>query len=198
MHLLTRLYDLEAGRIAINDIDIRDMTLASLRSHIAVVSQDTVLFNESLYNNISYGRIDASRDEVVQSAKAANIHDFIEKLPNGYDTLAGENGDLLSGGQRQRIGIARAFLKNAPILLLDEPTSALDAESESAIHDALEKLQKERTTIIIAHRLSTIQHADKICVLEDGRLIESGSHDTLMDANGQYAKLARIQFGATP
>ncbi len=198
MHLLTRLYDLEAGRIAINDIDIRDMTLASLRSHIAVVSQDTVLFNESLYNNISYGRIDASRDDVIQAAKAANIHDFIEKLPNGYDTLAGENGDLLSGGQRQRIGIARAFLKNAPILLLDEPTSALDAESESAIHDALEKLQKERTTIIIAHRLFTIQHADKICVLEDGRLIESGSHETLMRANGQYAKLARIQFGATP
>ena len=175
-------------------IDINDLTLHSLRNNIALVSQDIVLFNSTIEANIAFGSRDTcSRDDVIQAAKAANAWDFIEQLPEGLDTPIGENGARLSGGQRQRIAIARALLKNAPILILDEATSALDTESERQVQAALATLMKNRTTLVIAHRLSTIERADRIVVLDQGRIVETGTHAELLRANGYYANLSRMQ-----
>lgn len=192
-NLLPRFYDPQAGLIRIDGIDIRKVTVRSLREQIAMVPQETTLFNASIYENILYGRLEADKEAVIEAAKAANAHDFIMQLPNGYDTQIGERGSQLSGGQRQRIAIARAILKNPRILILDEATSALDAESERVVQDALDKLMIGRTTFVIAHRLSTIQRADKILVMEKGRLIECGRHAELLDAGGLYCKLYSLQ-----
>lgn len=192
-NLLPRFYDPQSGVIRIEGIDIRDITVRSLREQIAMVPQETILFNASIYENILYGRLDASQEDVVAAAQAANAHDFILQLPEGYDTQIGERGCQLSGGQRQRIAIARAILKNPRILILDEATSALDAESERIVQDALDKLMVGRTTFVIAHRLSTIQRADKILVMEKGRMIECGRHADLLDAGGLYCKLYSLQ-----
>ncbi len=191
--LIVRFYDPTAGRILLDGVDLRDIKLESLRQNIAIVLQDPLLFSASVRENIAYGRTDAGFDTIVEAAKAAGAHDFIQDLPEGYDTLVGERGVFLSGGQRQRISIARAFLKDAPILILDEPTSALDTETEMQLVDALTRLMQGRTTVTIAHRLSTIRHSDTIFVLEDGRLIESGSHQGLMERQGRYANLHRKQ-----
>ena len=192
-NLLPRFYDPQAGAICIDGVDIRKVTVRSLREQIAMVPQETILFNASIYENILYGRLDADKASVIEAAKAANAHDFIMQLPDGYETQIGERGSQLSGGQRQRIAIARAILKNPRILILDEATSALDAESERVVQDALDKLMVGRTTFVIAHRLSTIQRADKILVMEKGRLIECGRHTELLDAGGLYCKLYSLQ-----
>jgi len=192
-NLLPRFYDPQSGVIRIDGLDIRDVTIRSLREQIAMVPQDTILFSASIYENILYGKLEASKEDVVDAAKAANAHDFILQLPDGYDTQIGERGCQLSGGQRQRIAIARAILKDPRILILDEATSALDAESERLVQDALDKLMVGRTTFVIAHRLSTIQRADKILVLEKGRMIECGSHADLLDSGGLYCKLYSLQ-----
>lgn len=192
--LIPRFYCVTSGQIRIDGTDINDLTLGSLRNNIALVSQDIVLFNSTIEANIAFGAGDScSRDEVIQAARAANAWDFIEQLPAGLDTLIGENGARLSGGQRQRIAIARALLKNAPILILDEATSALDTESERQVQAALATLMKNRTTLVIAHRLSTIERADRIVVLDQGRIVESGTHAELLCANGYYANLSRMQ-----
>jgi len=195
--LLPRLFDVYSGEIQIDGLNIKDYHLKSLREQISIVSQEAILFNESLFDNIHYGRLDATKAQVKDAAKAASIHDFIETLDNGYDTLAGENGERLSGGQKQRIAIARAFLKDAPILLLDEPTSALDAASEEDIQQSLAILQKNRTTLIVAHRLSTIQQADEIIVMDQGEIIERGRHEDLLEKNGPYKKLIELQFNSS-
>ena len=174
--------------------DIRKVTLNSLREQVGIVPQETVLFNGSVYDNILYGRLDATREEVEAAAKAANAHDFIMQLPNGYETMLGDRGMNISGGQRQRISIARAILKNPQILILDEATSALDTESERVVQEALDRLMVGRTSFVIAHRLSTIKNADKIMVLEKGQLIEQGNHDELMAMDGLYAHLYKIQY----
>jgi subfamily B ATP-binding cassette protein MsbA len=192
-NLLPRFYDPQAGIIRIDGVDIRNVTVRSLREQIAMVPQETILFNASIYENILYGRLDADRDSVIIAAQAANAHDFIMQLPDGYETQIGERGCQLSGGQRQRIAIARAILKDPRILILDEATSALDAESERVVQDALDKLMIGRTTFVIAHRLSTIQRADKILVMEKGRMIECGRHMDLLDAGGLYCKLYSLQ-----
>ncbi|NMC32238.1 MAG: lipid A export permease/ATP-binding protein MsbA [Veillonellaceae bacterium] len=192
-NLIPRFYDPQAGRICIDGVDIRTVTVASLREQLAMVPQDTILFSASIFENILYGRLDASREEVMAAAQAANAHDFILQLPDGYETQIGERGCQLSGGQRQRIAIARAILKNPRILILDEATSALDAESERLVQDALDKLMVGRTTFVIAHRLSTIQRADRILVLEKGRMVECGAHAELLDAGGLYCKLYSLQ-----
>ncbi len=184
INLIPRFYDLQEGRITIGGDDVRAMTLSSLRSHIALVSQETVLFNDSIRANIAYGRNDATQDEIEAAAIAAFADSFISALPHGYDTLVGEHGVKLSGGQRQRIAIARAMLRNAPILLLDEATSALDNESERAVQAALKRLQQGRTTIVIAHRLSTIADADAIVVMEHGAVVEQGTHTELLQRHG--------------
>ena len=194
MALTPRLYDAREGRILIDGQDIRQVTLASLRRSVALVSQETVLFDDTAAANIGFGRADASNDAIVEAAKAAFAHEFIMALPEGYETRLGPSGSRLSGGQRQRIAIARAFLKNAPILLLDEATSALDAESEAAIQAALARLMGGRTVLVIAHRLSTIRQADKIVVLDAGRVVEAGTHETLLAKNGLYASFAKLQF----
>jgi subfamily B ATP-binding cassette protein MsbA len=192
--LIPRFYRCTAGLIRIDGIDINELTLASLRSNIALVSQDIVLFNDTVEANIAFGSRDTcSREDVIQAARAANALDFIEQLPDGLDTPIGENGAKLSGGQRQRIAIARALLKNAPILILDEATSALDTESERQVQAALAVLMKNRTTLVIAHRLSTIEHADRILVLDQGRIVETGTHAELLRAGGHYANLSQIQ-----
>ena len=194
LNLIPRFYDVDEGTISVDGQDIRQVTLASLRDSIALVSQEVTLFNDTIRDNIAYGRRDATMGEIVAAAKNAGAHDFIEALPNGYDTPAGELGERLSGGQRQRISIARAMLKDAPILLLDEATSSLDTESERAVQAALDRLKKDRTTIVIAHRLSTVIGSDLIYVIEHGRIIESGPHAELIAAGGAYARQYALQF----
>lgn len=192
--LLPRFYDIDSGKITIDDIDIKDFTLKSLRSNIGIVQQDVYIFNGTIKENIAYGDPHASDERIIEAAKKANIHDFIMSLPDGYDTKVGERGARLSGGQKQRISIARVFLKNPKILILDEATSALDNESEKHIQEALERLSKNRTTIVIAHRLSTIRNADLIYVIADGRIKEQGTHKELLKQKGLYAKYYNMQF----
>ncbi len=193
-NLILRFYDPDAGAVAIDGTDLRDVTMASLRDHIALVSQEITLFDDTVRANIAYGRAGAGEDEIVAAARHAAAHDFIVDLPQGYDTVVGELGLKLSGGQRQRLAIARAMLKNAPILLLDEATSALDTESERQVQAALQELMRGRTTLVIAHRLSTVVSADLIHVVVDGRLAESGRHEMLLARNGVYARLHALQF----
>jgi subfamily B ATP-binding cassette protein MsbA len=192
--LLPRFYDCDEGTIRIDGTDIKHVTLDSLRQQVGIVPQETILFNGSVYDNILYGRLDATKEEIEAAAKAANAHDFIMELPNGYSTLLGDRGVNISGGQRQRIAIARAILKDPRILVLDEATSALDTESERLVQEALNRLMVGRTSIIIAHRLSTIKNADRILVLDKGNLVEDGTHDELMERNGLYAHLYQIQY----
>ena len=197
--LLPRFYDHFEGRICLDDKPIDEYELKSLRRQIAIVSQQVTLFHDTIANNISYGRLgDVSEADIIEAAKAAHAMEFIERLPDGLNSLIGENGVLLSGGQRQRIAIARAVLKNSPILILDEATSSLDTESERHIQAALEDLMKTRTTLVIAHRLSTVEHADKIIVMDEGRVIEVGNHKELLEKNGHYARLYRMQFKDAP
>lgn len=196
MNLIPRFHDVDNGTVRIDGQDVRDVTLASLCGAIALVSQEVVLFDDTVRANIGYGRADATDEDIFEAARMAAAHDFIMALPEGYDTLVGERGMTLSGGQRQRLAIARAMLKNAPILLLDEATSALDTESERQVQNALETLMRGRTSLVIAHRLSTVVNADVIHVLDGGRLIESGSHAELMTRNGAYARLYALQFAA--
>ena len=192
--LLMRFYDPQSGRITIDGTDIRSVTLEALRSRLAIVPQDVAIFAASIHDNIAFGKPDATRDEVRTAAIAAQADGFIANLDDGYDTIAGERGVTLSGGQRQRIAIARAILRDAPILLLDEATSALDAESETLVQKALDQLIAKRTTIVIAHRLATVLKADRILVMDEGRIIEEGTHQSLIRQGGLYAKLARLQF----
>ena len=191
--LLTRFYEIDSGRIMLNDIPIDSLSLTSLRQAIAIVSQQVTLFNDTVAANIAYGRADISEEQIIHAAKLAYADEFIRALPKGYDTQIGEDGVLLSGGQRQRLAIARAILKDAPILILDEATSALDNESERFIQAALENVMRSRTTLVIAHRLSTIQHADCIVVLHKGRLVESGSHESLLQLGGYYSQFYQVQ-----
>lgn len=195
VNLLQRFYEYQSGEILIDNINIRDYKLTNLREQFALVSQHVTLFNDTVANNIAYGRFSkVTTDEIINAAKAANAWNFIKQLPQGLNTLIGENGVLLSGGQRQRIAIARAILKNAPILILDEATSALDTESERQIQTALDELMQHRTTLVIAHRLSTIENANKILVIEHGKIIEVGTHQNLINQNGRYAQLHKMQF----
>jgi subfamily B ATP-binding cassette protein MsbA len=194
VHLIPRFFDVSAGHLLIDDRDVRDITLISLRSQIGVVTQETILFNATLRNNIAYGQPGVSQDDVESAARAALAHDFIVKLPAGYDTVIGERGVRLSGGERQRIAIARALLKNAPILILDEATSALDSESESLVQSALHNLMAGRTVVVIAHRLSTVRRADRIVVLENGTIADIGTHEELMTRVGTYRRLYELQF----
>lgn len=192
--LIERFYDPKTGEVKIDGQNIRAVTFESLRRQIALVTQDTFLFDGTVLENISYGKMNASRNEIIEAAKNANAHDFILELQRGYETQIGEGGARLSGGQRQRIAIARAMLRNAPILLLDEPTSALDAQSEFKVQEALDRLMRNRTTIVIAHRLSTVQNADKIYVIDKGKVLQSGSHSELIAEGGLYAHLYALQF----
>ena len=196
--LIPRFYDPTAGAVMIDGVDIREYSLNGLRNQIAYVLQETVLFRGTVADNIAYGRGGATRDEIVEAAKLANADEFIVKMPHGYDTMVGDRGDTLSGGQRQRIGIARALIRNNPILILDEPTAALDTESEQLVIEALERLMKGRTVITIAHRLSTIRDADSILVLKEGGVAEQGTHEELLARGGEYAELYRIQFAKEP
>ena len=191
--LIPRFYDVREGSVTIDGVDVRDLTVTSLRGQIGIVTQHTFLFNDSITNNIAYGDPGRHTEDIIAAAKAANAHDFILALPRGYDSVIGEMGMQLSGGQRQRLAIARALLKNAPILILDEATSSLDAESERSVQDALEILMTTRTTIVIAHRLSTIRKADRIVVMVDGAIAEEGTHDELLHRNGEYSRLYSIQ-----
>lgn len=193
-HLIPRFYNVEHGEILIDGVEIHDMTMASLRRNIGIVQQDVYLFNASVKENILYGRLDATDEEVREAAKRANIHDYIMSLPEGYDTVVGERGVKLSGGQKQRLSIARVFLKNPSILILDEATSALDNTTEIQIQAALDELCKGRTTLVVAHRLSTIKNADEIAVVSDGHIVEQGTHEELMAENGEYAELYNLQF----
>ena len=196
-HLIARFYDVDSGRILIDGVDIREISIPSLRGLIGIVTQDPLLFNDTIANNIAYGQSDVTMDDIIQAAKAANAHDFIVsgRHPDGYDAIVGEKGATLSGGEKQRVAIARAMLKNSPIMILDEATSALDTVTERLVQDALDHLMRNRTVFAIAHRLSTVQHADKIIVLEGGKIIESGKHDELMELGGKYKKLRDMQFG---
>jgi ABC-type multidrug transport system fused ATPase/permease subunit len=196
--LIPRFYDPSAGKVSVDGVDIRDYKIHGLRNQIAYVLQETVLFRGTVAENIAYGRGSATRDEIVEAAKLSNADEFIAKMPQGYDTMVGDRGDTLSGGQRQRIGIARALIRNNPILILDEPTAALDTESEQLVMEALERLMKGRTVITIAHRLSTIRNSDKIVVLKGGVVAEEGTHDELIAKGGVYAELYHIQFDKPP
>jgi ATP-binding cassette subfamily B protein len=194
--LLLRFYEPQNGRISFDGVEIHAIALAELRGAIALVPQETVIFSGSAADNIRFGREGAGDDDVRDAAYAAKADDFIGSLKDGYQTEMGERGVRLSGGQRQRIAIARAILRDAPLLLLDEATSALDAQSEAGIQEALERLQKDRTTLVIAHRLATVQRADRIVVLDKGRIVAEGTHDSLLNEGGLYAELARLQFVA--
>lgn len=196
LDLVPRFYDVVSGSICIDGIDVRDMTQRSLREKIGIVTQQTILFDDTVRNNIAYGRPDLGLDRVMSAGKAANAHEFIMGLPNGYETVIGENGIKLSGGERQRIAIARALLKNPPILILDEATSNLDSDSERAVQAALEELMKGRTTLIVAHRLSTIRNVDRVYVLVNGRVAEEGTHDDLLARDGEFARLYHMQFAS--
>ena len=194
LNLIPRFYDPDNGAVSIDGVDISSIKMHSLREQIAVVSQDVQLFNESVMQNIRYGQLSASKEEIIEAARAANAHEFITTLPDGYDTIVGERGTKLSGGQKQRIAIARAILRNARILLLDEATSSLDSGSEALVQDALNRLMENRTTLVIAHRLSTVQHAHRILVLNDGRIVQEGRHEDLFVKEGLYRELALHQF----
>ena len=194
VNLLLRFYDVEGGRILIDGFDIRKVTLKSLREQIGLVTQQTILFNDTVRNNIAYGSLLRSDQEIIEAAKAANAHGFIQRFPQGYDTVIGEGGVKLSGGERQRISIARAILKNAPILILDEATSSLDSDSETEVQMAMDSLMRGRTVFVIAHRLSTIRNAHRIIVLSDGGIVEEGTHEALMALNGEYRRLYDLQF----
>ncbi|EEX92690.1 lipid transporter ATP-binding/permease protein [Vibrio orientalis CIP 102891 = ATCC 33934] len=196
-NLFTRFYDVDSGSICLDDADVRDYTLGNLRTHFALVSQNVHLFNDTIANNIAYAATEQySREQIEHAARLAHAMDFVENMDDGLDTVIGENGASLSGGQRQRIAIARALLRDAPVLILDEATSALDTESEKAIQAALDELQKDKTVLVIAHRLSTIENADEILVVDDGEIVERGNHAELIKQDGAYAQLHRIQFGA--
>jgi len=193
--LLPRFYEVESGEILLDGISLREYTLASLRNNISVVSQDVVLFNDTIRANLAYGLLESHSEEaLLQAAEAAHVLEFVNELPDGLETVVGDRGVLLSGGQRQRIAIGRALLKNAPVLILDEATSALDTQSERRIQDALNNLMQDRTTLVIAHRLSTVEGADKIIVLDAGRVVEAGTHAELLALGGHYASLYRMQF----
>jgi len=192
VNLLPRFYDIIEGKLLIDGFAVGDYTLKSLRNNISLVTQEVILFNDTIFNNVAYGPF--SEEEILKAISAANMDEFVDKLPDGLQTKVGDEGILLSGGQRQRIAIARALLKDAPILIMDEATSALDTESERYIQNALEKLMQNRTTLIIAHRLSTVEKADRIVVLADGEIVESGSHKELINQDGEYALLHRLQF----
>lgn len=194
VNLLPRFYDVSSGRILIDGTDIRDVTVRSLREQIGIVTQQTILFNDTVRNNIAYGKIGEPFAQIVKAAQAAYAHSFIMNLPQGYDTVIGEQGVKLSGGERQRISIARALLKNAPILILDEATSSLDTESEIEVQKALERLMEGRTTLVIAHRLSTVRRADRIVVIANGEIVEEGTHEALLERDGEYRKLYLLQF----
>ncbi|MEE9910664.1 MAG: lipid A export permease/ATP-binding protein MsbA [Deltaproteobacteria bacterium] len=194
VNLIPRFYDVSAGRVLIDGHDIRDVTLQSLRSQIAIVTQQTILFNDTVKNNIAYGDIKRTEEDIYNAARAANAHDFISRLPKGYDSNIGELGTKLSGGEKQRISIARALFKDAPILILDEATSSLDTEAEIEVQDALDNLMKGRTTLVIAHRLSTIRNADRIIALVNGEIVEEGNHEALMAKKGEYYRLYNLQF----
>ncbi|MBN4076999.1 lipid A export permease/ATP-binding protein MsbA [Mariprofundus ferrooxydans] len=194
VNLVPRFMDVSAGAVLIDGVDVRDLTQASLRQQIALVTQEIILFNDTILSNIAYGHEDIDLAKVEAVARAANAHEFIEKLPQGYDTVVGERGVILSGGQRQRISMARALLKDAPILILDEATSALDTESERLVQQAIDRLMNGRTVIVIAHRLSTIRHANQIVVLDDGRVVQQGKHEELLAEGGLYAELYHLQF----
>lgn len=193
--LIPRFYDPTTGTITIDGVDLLVVELKSLREKIGIVTQETILFNDTVRNNIAYGLEDCPIEKVMEAARAANAHTFIKEMPNGYESVIGERGVKLSGGERQRLALARAILKNPPILILDEATSALDTESEILVQEAIEHLMEGRTSIVIAHRLSTVQHADRIFVLEAGRIVEVGKHDQLLlNSNGLYRKLYELQF----
>ncbi|MFB3130649.1 MAG: ABC transporter ATP-binding protein, partial [Lysobacteraceae bacterium] len=193
--LLPRFYDPDQGSVRLDGCDLRDYALSDLRAQISLVSQDVVLFNDTIANNIAYGALGvASEEQIRQAAAAAHVMEFVDDMPAGLDTMVGDKGVLLSGGQRQRIAIARALLRNAPVLLLDEATSALDTESERKIQQALDRLIQNRTTLVIAHRLSTVENADRILVLDKGRIVEIGSHQELLAREGHYAALYQMQF----
>ena len=191
--LIPRFWDVTGGRITLDGKDIREVAVKDLRALMGNVNQEPILFNDTIYNNIAFGVEGASQADVEAAAKIANAHEFIVRMPDGYQTVIGDRGSRLSGGQRQRLSIARAILKNPPILILDEATSALDSESERLVQEALEHLMKERTTLVVAHRLSTIRHADLICVMHEGRIVERGTHEDLYALGGYYTKLVDMQ-----
>lgn len=191
--LLPRFYDIQSGEILIDNHNIKDITMDSLRQQLGIVTQESILFNDTIFNNIAFGNTQATLEDVIKAAKIANAHDFILQSPEGYETNIGDRGSKLSGGQRQRLSIARAVLKNPPILILDEATSALDSESEKLVQEALASLMKNRTALVIAHRLSTIQNADEILVMKEGEICERGNHEDLIQQNGMYRKLIEMQ-----